>query len=265
MPAETLDVANISMPIAALIASLIGASATITASLINLRIAWRKEIKARANKTPVTRKSSRGPVTTVLILMVASSIGGFVLSQYFMTGREPSPAEIEFRNKLAQLNATAERLEKAVQEEPVVASAALSVPESVPIAVTAQGTSAATVALAACVGTDGEAGDQALPCQEAEATQVLLCAEVPVTATLYTVEHFALEDGDVRSWAEARVEPGQPLINGRFAGEPVERPGTDSHKLVCQAIQHWNSRSRAARIVVNYKVPNGGELVQARP
>jgi hypothetical protein len=60
-----------------LIAALIGATATMSAALINLRIAWKKELKARAEKKPVNKANNRGPVITVIVLMIASGIGGW--------------------------------------------------------------------------------------------------------------------------------------------------------------------------------------------
>lgn len=76
-----LELGNISMPMAALLASLIGATATITASLLQLRIAWKKELAARANQKTPAKKPSRGPILSIMALLLASAIGGFAFQE----------------------------------------------------------------------------------------------------------------------------------------------------------------------------------------
>lgn len=265
MPMATLDVSNLSMPIAALLASLIGATATITTALIQLRIAWRKEMKARESRTPITKKARRGPVTTVFVLMVASAVGGFALAQYLATGgwTVPATAETDIGEKLEQLRATVERLEKATLQVKEVSAGQVRVaapPDSGAEEI------AATVVFPPCVVSVDGTEDRA--CEEREAARVVLCAEMPSGVAVSRIERFALDDADPRPWAEARVDLGQPLVNGRFAGDSTERPGTDRHKLVCQGIHHWNNRGRMAGIVVNYTTSSTGSapgLIEDEP
>lgn len=263
MPITTLDVSTLSMPIAALLASLIGATATITAALIQLRIAWRKELKARESRTPITKKARRGPVTAVFVLMVASAVGGFALAQYLTTGgwKAPSTAETDIGEKLEQLRVTVERLEKATLQVKEVSAGQMRV--AVLPGSGAEET-AATVVFPPCVVSVDGTEDRA--CEEREAVRVVLCAEVPSGAAVSRIDRFALDDADPRSWAEVRVEPGQPLVNGRFAGDSTERPGTDDHKLVCQEMHHWNNRGRMAGIVVNYTISGSApRLIEGKP
>lgn len=263
MAITTLDVSNLSMPIAALLASLIGATATITAALLQLRIAWRKEMKARENRAPITKKARRGPVTTVFVLMAASAVGGFALAQYLATGgwMVPATAETDIGEKLEQLRITVERLEKVALQakeasvEPVRVAPSLNsdVEET-----------AATVVFPSCVVSVDGTEDRA--CEEREAARVVLCAEVPSGATVTRIERFALDEADPRPWTDARTELDQPLVNGRFVGDSAERPGNDRHKLICQEIHHWNNRGRMAGIVVNHTISGSpSRLVEDRP
>ena len=71
-----------------IMAALIAAGATVLATLVQLRISWRKELRERERGQPITKKTRRGPVTIVFLLMIAAAVGGFALSQYFLSLRE---------------------------------------------------------------------------------------------------------------------------------------------------------------------------------
>src|SRR5258708_545089 len=68
-----------------LTAALIGALATVAGALVQLRISWRREMKERERGQPITKKTRRGPVIVVFALLVAAAVGGFALSQYFVS------------------------------------------------------------------------------------------------------------------------------------------------------------------------------------
>ncbi|MGE0079694.1 MAG: hypothetical protein AB7U81_00185 [Thiohalomonadaceae bacterium] len=238
----TLDVSSLSMPVAALIASLIGATATITASLIQLRIAWRKEIKARESRAPVTKKTRRGPVAAVLVLTVASAVGGFALSQYFTTrGREAALSmEAELRARLAQLDQLAARLERASGAHDEADAPPAATPAAQDHSVIA------AVTLAACVV---RSGADELPCSEADAERVTLCAGLPPGTRPVAVERYVREQDDPSPWSQAQLAPGEHPVNGRVVGEPG--PGADP-QTVCQEFMHWGSTGRTARLRVSY-------------
>lgn len=239
MDPSTLNTSALSMPVAALIASLIGATATISATLIQLRIAWRKEIKARESRAPVTLKTRRGPVTAVLVLTVASAVGGFALAQYFATrGHEDALAtEMALRARLEQLDRLAARLERAgAQRADARASAGA--------AYDAASTSAA-VTLVACVR--AERDDQ--PCTEADAGHVTLCAGLPPGVRPTRVERYVREQGDPRPWEQVLLGPGEHPVDGRFVGEPGA--GTES-QTICQEFTHWGGVARTVRLRVHY-------------
>src|SRR5215467_9135832 len=110
---------DFSHPSDSLIAAAIGALATVVTALVQLRISWRKELRERERGQPITRKSRRGPVIFVFALLIAAAVGGFALSQYFVSLRTGDRDELraDLQSKLAEINATALRLEQARTSE----------------------------------------------------------------------------------------------------------------------------------------------------
>ncbi len=96
-------------------AALIGATATVLAALVQLRLSWRKEIKERERGQPITKKARRGPVIFVFALVIAAAVGGFAFSQYLMSLLEDDrdSLRVELKSRLSEINATALRLEQA--------------------------------------------------------------------------------------------------------------------------------------------------------
>src|SRR5438045_8989040 len=107
-----MDFSHLSEP---LVASMIGALATVAAALVQLRISWRKEMKERERGQPITKKTRRGPVIVVFALLIAAAVGGFALSQYFVSLREGDRDRDRdaLRTKLSEINATAVRRQQA--------------------------------------------------------------------------------------------------------------------------------------------------------
>src|SRR5215471_13365095 len=101
------------------LAAVIGAVATMVTALIQLRLSWRKELRERERGQPITKKSRRGPVLFVMVLMIAAAVGGFALSQYFDSYRyaDRDTLREELQAKLAEISASAARLEQARLKE----------------------------------------------------------------------------------------------------------------------------------------------------
>lgn len=230
---------DFSHPSDSLIAAFVGALATVVTALIQLRISWRKELKERERGQPITKKSRRGPVLFVLALMIAAAVGGFALSQYFVSLRTGDRDELraDLQSKLAEINATAMRLEQArtserkqVETEVQRADASRLGDEGV----------AASVLVGPCKD-----------CSEQSSMRVSVCASVPASATVKEVQLYIRAD-DKQPWADARVQPGQEAGQARFAEKYSERP-EEGVKQVCQAFANWShEKARLARIVVKY-------------
>src|SRR5512134_2727975 len=96
-------------------AALIGAAATVLAALVQLRLSWRNELKERERGQPITKKSRRGPVIFVFALMIAAAVGGFALSEYFVSLRngDRDTLRAELQSQLSKISASAARLEQA--------------------------------------------------------------------------------------------------------------------------------------------------------
>src|SRR5271167_2607785 len=97
------------------VAAVVAAGGTVIGSLIQLRVVWRKETSERSRGVPVSKKSRRGPVMAVCLLLIGAAVGGFALSQYFMqrSDLESAAQRGQLQAQLAQISATAERLERA--------------------------------------------------------------------------------------------------------------------------------------------------------
>jgi len=65
-------------------AAAVAAAGTVIGALAQLRVAWRKEVSERARGVPATKKSRRGPVLAVSLLLIAAAVCGFALSQYLV-------------------------------------------------------------------------------------------------------------------------------------------------------------------------------------
>src|SRR5215510_7832201 len=110
---------DFSHPSESLIAAAIGALATVITALIQLRISWRKELRERERGQPITKKSRRGPVVVVFALMIGAAVGGFALSQYFVSLQTTSRDELraDLNAMRAELSATAARVEQSRTNE----------------------------------------------------------------------------------------------------------------------------------------------------
>jgi len=241
-----MDFSHLSEP---LMASMIGALATVAAALVQLRISWRKEIKERERGQPITKKSRRGPVIFVFALVVAAAVGGFALSQYFMSLREGDRDALraDLQSKLSEINATAMRLEQARMNERKQIETEVQRADASRLG---EEGAAASVLVGPCKPEGATGAKQ--ECTEQNALRINLCASVPAAATVKEVQLYIRSDNPKQPWAEARVQPGQEAAQARFAEKFTERT-EDAAKQVCEGFANWShERARVARIVVKY-------------
>jgi len=242
-----MDFSHLSEPV---VAAMIGATATVITALVQLRLSWRKELRERERAQPITKKTRRGPVIAVLALMIAAAVGGFALSQYFVSLREGDRDALraDLQSKLSEINATALRLAEArmnerkqIETEVQRADASRQGEEG----------AAASVLVAPCKP-EGVPGARE-ECTEQTAMRITVCAGIPASATVKEVQLYIRTD-DKQAWADARVKPGQEVAQARFAEKFSERP-EESGKQVCQAFANWShEKARLARIVVKYSL-----------
>ena len=91
-------------------------------------------------------------------------------------------------------------------------------------------------------------------CNEAEASQVTLCASVPTNAKVTDVEVYARSADSEVPWANARVAAGSEVEQARFSEKPVELVDGPTSKQVCETFTQWSDRSRVARLLVRYEL-----------
>jgi hypothetical protein len=192
-------------------------------------------------------------VIAVLALMIAAGVGGFALSQYFVSlldadrNRDRQEMRADLQAKLSEINATALRLEQArtserkqIETDVQRADASRLGEEGV----------AASVVVAPCKP-EGTPAKQ--PCTEQSALRVTLCARVPAAATVKEVQLYIRSEDSKQPWSESRVQAGQEAGEARFAEKFSERPEEGGAKQVCQGFANWSlQKFRLARIVVKY-------------
>ncbi|HMH19019.1 MAG TPA: hypothetical protein VK572_12825 [Burkholderiales bacterium] len=243
-----MDFPSLSEPVTA---SMIGALATVAGALVQLRISWRREMKERERGQPITKKTRRGPVIFIFALVIAAAVGGFALSQYFVSLREGDRDALrtDLQSKLSEINATAARLEQArmgdrrqIETEIQRADASRLGEEGV----------TASVVVGPCKP-EGVPGARE-ECTEQSALRITVCAGVPASAKIKEVQLYVRGAEDSKQpWQESRVQPGQEAGQARFADKFTERPDGDAAKQVCEGFANWSGqKTRLARILVKY-------------
>ncbi|HWX79808.1 MAG TPA: hypothetical protein VNZ02_06965 [Steroidobacteraceae bacterium] len=232
------------------VAAAVCAAGTVVGSLIQLRVVWRKETSERSRGVPVTKKTRRGPVLAVCLLLVGAAVGGFALSQYFVQRSDLESAAVrgQLQVQLAQIIATAERLERATLGDHGAGARAVD---------DRRGEQAATVTttVAPCRAATGVVADATPACDEQGAQPVTLCASVPAMAAVTAMDLYARPDDSTQPWTDNRVAPGQAIGRARFADKPFERSDSDQTKQVCTGFSSWDAEKRySARLVVKYAI-----------
>jgi hypothetical protein len=229
-------------------AAAVAATGSIIGALIQLRVAWKKEVSERARGVPVTKKSRRGPVAAVVLLLVAAGVGGFAFSQSLVMKSERETAELrgELRTQLDQINATAARLELATLSDRQTSRSAAD-PRRGPDDV------AVTATVGPCRARAAAGSDAATACTEQEAQRVTLCASVPTSVPAMDIALYARPEDSAQAWADSKVAPGQDLGKARFADKPFERAESDRTKQICTGFSAWDGEhAYSARLVVRY-------------
>jgi hypothetical protein len=231
-------------------AAAVAAAGTVIGTLIQLHFTWRREVSERKRGVAATKKSRRGPVLAVCLLLIGAAVGGFAFSQYLVRQSELESAalRVQLRTQLAQIGATAERLERASLSEH--GSSARTADDRRG----AEGV-AATTTVGPCRARPVVATDATPACDEQEAQPVTLCASVPASAVVAAMVLYARPEDSSQPWSESRVNPGQQVGRARFADKAFERAESDQTKQVCTGFSSWDSEhGYSARFVVTYVI-----------
>lgn len=242
------------------VAAAVAAAGTVVGALAQLRVAWRKEVSERARGVPATKKSRRGPVLAVFLLILAAAVAGFAFSQYLMrqSDREATALRSELQTHLARITATAERMERAALSDH---GSALHVDDR------RRGAEEVTVTttLGPCRASAVAAANVVPICSEQETQHVTLCGSVPTSATVTATVLYARPEESQKPWTDSRVAPGQDVGRARFADKTFERAESEQTKQVCTGFSTWDAeQAYSARLVVTFThSPAAHEVSQA--
>jgi hypothetical protein len=246
------------------LAAIITATATVCVSLLQLRFSLGRDGGTRVQAAGGRRKG-RGPFAILFVIIIASAVGGFALSQWITENERVSQSILqhELQEKVDQITRTANQLEQTragaraeieagvlrkFGSEGVVVMATVG-PCRPSLVVSPPGT-------ATPPGVTGETAQPAAPvCTESEASAVTLCATVPDNATITEVELYTRLAQSDTPWSTSRVLAGQESGQARFAEKYVESPEAPGTKQICQGFAQWSpEHARVARMVVRYGI-----------
>jgi hypothetical protein len=246
------------------LAAIITATATICMSLLQLRFSLGRDGGARVSSSGGRRKG-RGPFAVLFVIIIASAVGGFALSQWMTENERVSQSVLqhELQDRVDQITRTANQLEQTragvraeieagvlrkIGSNGIVVMATVG-PCRPSLVVSPPGT-------ATPPGVTAETAQSAAPvCTESEASAVTLCATVPANATITEIELYTRFAQSETPWSTSRVMAGQESGQARFAEKYVEGPEAPGTKQICQGFAHWSTEhARVARMVVRYGV-----------
>ena len=246
------------------LAAIITATATVCMSLLQLRFSLGKDGGARVQAAGGRRKG-RGPFAILFVIIIASAVGGFALSQWLTENERVSQSMVqrELQDRVDQITRTANQLEQTragmraeieagvlrkLGSDGVVVMATVG-PCRPSLVVSPPGT-------ATPPGVTGETTQPAGPlCTESGDYTVTLCATIPANAAITEVELYTRIAQAETPWSTNRVIAGQESGQARFAEKYVEGPEAPGTKQICQGFAHWSTEhARVARMVVRYGV-----------
>jgi hypothetical protein len=243
-----------------ILAAIIAATATLSASLLQLRFSIARELAARA-QSPNGRKKSRAPFMVLFVMIAAAGVAGFALSQWLMENERAAQGTVEheLRARVEEVTRTANQLGIARAEIEAGVLRKIGT-DGVAVMTTVAACRPAVVVNAPGTSTppsvsSSEASPPTTPaCTEPEATSITLCITIPHNATVSEVELFARPVDSDTPWSKSRLLPGTESGQARFAEKYVESPGVEpGTKQVCQGFSHWSAEhARVARMVVRY-------------
>lgn len=215
-----------------IIAASIGAAATVVTALFQLFGAIRNSSRSSA---PPRRGTTLRSIVAVLVLMVASGVGGFMLSELRQqrTSQDLRSMRDELSAKLQMVEANTARLAARELAPAVIAGEAARPQQPVE--------REATIYVPAC-------GDGA--CSEAQPQSMALCSAMPAALRVTQLDLFVRPAGAQEDWEQSRVSFEQVADGGKFVGGIQEQADASGQKQVCVTFLHWSERPHLARMVL---------------
>ena len=246
----------------AVMAAIITATATVCMSLLQLRFSLGKDGGTRVQAAGGRRKG-RGPFAVLAVLIIASAVGGFALSQWLTESQRVSQSALqhELQDRVDQITRTANQLEqtRAGVRAEIEASVERKIGSDGVVVMATVGPCRPSLVVAPSQTPPGATSDAAPPaspvCTESEANTVTLCATIPANATITEVELYTRAAQSDTPWSTSRVMAGQEAAQARFAEKYVDEPESPDTRQICQGFAHWSAEhSRVARMVVRYGI-----------
>jgi hypothetical protein len=245
-----------------ILAAIIAGTATLSASLLQLRTALMRE----AARTPsVARRRRRLQLIILLVVVGASGVCGFALSQWLSSGERLAQKSLqqELQERVAEISRTASELELtrtgARTEIETGVLRQIGADGVVVMATVAACRPALVVGAPGSSSPPGVSAEAAAPstraCTEAEGSPVTLCATIPDRAKVTEVQLFSrLADSDA-PWSASRFVAGQESGQARFAEKYTQSVPEAGALQVCQAFTHWSAdHARLVRVIVRYSL-----------
>jgi len=245
------------------LAAIITATATICMSLLQLRFSLGKDGGARMQAPNGRRKGSRGPFAVLVVIIIASAVGGFALSQWLTENERVSQNALqhELQDRVDQITRTANQLEqtRAGARAEIETGILRKLGTDGVVVLATVGACRPSLIITPASTPPGVSSESAPPpaptCAESEANTVTLCATIPVNATITEVELYTRPVQSDTPWSTSRVMAGQESGQARFAEKYVESPDSPDTRQVCQSFAHWSTEhARVARMVVRYGI-----------
>jgi hypothetical protein len=257
------------------LAAIIAGTATLSASLVQLRSALLRHGSGRSASAAL-RRPKRLQLLILGVIIGAAALAGFALSQWLTNGERGAQAVMqrELQARVAELSRTASELERTRGSEreeiesgvlrrlgadgvtvmatlapcraPAAASGSTNAPtnaasNSPPVAPAGAGSAAA-------------AASSGGACAEPDASRMTLCATIPGNAVVTEVALFSRAADSNASWSASRFLPGQESGQARFAAEYSESAPEGGVRQVCQGFSHWSDHARVVRMIVHYSL-----------
>jgi hypothetical protein len=246
------------------LAAIITATATVCMSLLNLRFSLGRDGATRVQSAGGKRKG-RSPFALLFIIIVASAVAGFALSQWLTEGERVSQSlrERELQDSVERITRTANQLEQTragvraeIEESVLRKIGSDGVVVMATVAACRPSLVVSTPGTSTPPGVTSETTQPPSPtCTESEASSVTLCATIPSNAAITEVQLYTRSDQTDAPWSTSRVMAGQESGQARFAQKYAELPESPGNKQVCEGFTHWSSEhARVARMVVRYSL-----------